>query len=123
MHQFWCTGQQGSNVTELQLKVNERNGDVSPAMLMRSDRLLALKNLLLFNIIRLEFAITFALNNYGPVLRRNKMRHARRDDDETASRVRFQLCRVESRSHAQIPGSFDDGDWFVLRMRMCADMF
>src|SRR6266550_2488598 len=90
---------------------------------MRCVRLLVLKNLLLFDIIRLKFTITFKLNNHGTVLRRNKMRHARRDDDETASRVPFQLCRVKSRSLAQIPDSFYDGDWFVLRMRMCADMF
>ena len=30
----------------------------------------------------------------------------------------FQLCGVEFRSLAQIPGSFDDGDRFVLRVRM-----
>ena len=90
---------------------------------MRCDRLLVLKNLLLFDIIRLKFTITFKLNNHGTVLRRNKMRHARRDDDETASRVPFQLCRVKSRSLAQIPDSFDDGDRCVLRVRMCEDTF
>ena len=97
--------------------------DFSPAMQMRSHRLHALKNLLLFNIIRLKFAITFELNNHGTVLRRNKMRYAGRDDDETAGGIAFQICGVEFRSLAQIPSSLNDGDQFVLRMRMREDTF
>jgi len=70
-----------------------------------------------------KFAIAVELNDHGTVLRRNKMRYAGRNDDETARGVAFQLCGVEFRSLAQIPGSFDDGDRFVLRVRMREDTF
>src|SRR5947207_11541279 len=73
---------------------------------------------LFLNIVRLKFAIAAELNDHGTVLRRNKMRYSGRNEDETTRGVRFQLCRVEFRSLAQIPGSFDDGDRFVLRVRM-----
>ena len=51
------------------------------------------------------------------------MRYAGRNEDETPRGVRFQLCGVEFRSLAQIPGSFDDSDRFVLRVSMREDTF
>ena len=51
------------------------------------------------------------------------MRYARRNEDETARGVGFQLGGVEFRSLTQIPGSFDDGDRLVLRVRMREDTF
>ena len=79
--------------------------------------------LLFLNIIRLKFAIAVELNDHGTVLRGNKMRYTGRNEDETARGVPFQLGGVEFRSLAQIPGSFDDGDRFVLRVRMREDTF
>jgi hypothetical protein len=78
---------------------------------------------LFLNIIRVKFAIAVELNDHGTFLRRNKMRYADRDDDETACGVPFQICQVEFRSLTQIPGSFDDGDQFVLRVRVREDTF
>src|ERR1700737_631916 len=50
---------------------------------------------LFLNIIRVKFAIAVELNDHGTVLRRNKMRYAGRNEDETARPVPFQLCGVE----------------------------
>ena len=69
----------------------------------------------------MKFAIAVELNDHGTFLRCNKMRYAGRNDDETARGVPFQICEVEFRSLAQIPGSFDDGDQFVLRVPMRED--
>jgi len=78
---------------------------------------------LLLNIIRLKFAVAVELNNHRTFLRRNKMRYARRDDNETACRIRFQICGAELRSLAQIPRPFNDRHQFVLRVRMREDTF
>src|SRR5437667_11729380 len=78
---------------------------------------------LFLNIVRLKFAVAAELNDHGTGLRRNKMRYAGRNEDETARGVRFQLGGVKFRSFAQIPGSFDDGDGFVPRVRMSEDTF
>ena len=81
------------------------------------------RHFLFLNIIRLKFAIAVELNDHGTVHGRNKMRYAGGNGDETARRVPFQPCGVEFCSLAQIPGSFDDGDQFVLRVRMREDTF
>src|SRR5947208_14091809 len=73
---------------------------------------------LFLNIVRLKFAIAAELNDHGTVLRRNKMRYAGRNEDETARGVRFQLSGVEFCSLAQIPGPFDHRNQFVLRVGM-----
>ena len=78
---------------------------------------------LFLNIIRVKFTIAVELNNHGSFLRRNEVRYAGRDDDETACGVPFQITDVEFRSLAQIPGSFDDSDQFVLRVDMRTDTF
>src|SRR5947207_16017507 len=78
---------------------------------------------LFLNIVRLKFAIAAELNDHGTVLRLNKMRYAGWNDDETARRIRVQLCGIEFRSLAQIPGPFDHRNRFVLRVRMREDTF
>src|SRR3954467_10846271 len=78
---------------------------------------------LFLNIVRLKFAIAAELNDHHIVHGRNKMRYAGRNENETARRVRFQFCGVEFCSLAQIPGSCDDGNRFVLRVRMREDTF
>src|SRR5207237_8138681 len=59
---------------------------------------------LFLNIIRMKFAIAVELNDHRTVLRRNKMRYAGRNENETARGVPFQLCGFEFRSLAHIPG-------------------
>src|SRR5438045_8144856 len=52
----------------------------------------------------MKFAIAVELNDHRTVLRRNKMRYAGRNENETARGVPFQLCGFEFRSLAHIPG-------------------
>src|SRR6185369_6441962 len=58
------------------------------------------------------------LNDHGAFLSRHEMGEAGRDHDETARRVALQLGGVEPLPFAQVPGPFDDGDQFVVRVRM-----
>jgi hypothetical protein len=81
----------------------------------------ALSTALLFQIVRPKYAPTAGLNDDRTLSRREKMWHIRRYEYEAASGIRLQLRLVESLSDPQVPRTFDNGDDFIIRMRMCED--
>src|SRR6185295_4329745 len=80
-----------------------------------------LKTCLLLQIVSVEFAEAAQLNYYGAVLRRHEVWDAGGDDNKTAHAVALQLSRVEPFTLAQVPGSFDNSNQFVVRVCMRQD--
>src|SRR5262249_10326194 len=76
---------------------------------------------LLSQVLGAKDAATADLNDHGILLRSEKVRHVRRNHDEAASRIRRQLRLVERVSNSQVPRTVDDGDDFVMWMRMRED--
>jgi hypothetical protein len=76
---------------------------------------------LLFQIVRPKHAPAAGLNDDRTLSRSEKMRHIRRNEYEAASGIRLELRLVEPLSNPQVPRTFDNGDDFIVRMRMCED--
>src|SRR4029450_3540927 len=74
---------------------------------------------LLLQRVRPKHASAADLDDDGALSRREKMRHIRRNASEAASGIRRELRLVELLSNSQVPRTFDHGDDFIVRMRMC----
>jgi len=114
------------------VRLNRRSGTPSrvvrgrPNRVRRARRCLASRRrlastALLFQVVRPKHAVTAGLNDDGALSRSEKVRHIRRNEYEAASGIGVQLRLVEPLSNPQVPRTLDNGDDFVIRMRVCED--
>ena len=76
---------------------------------------------LLLQVLSLKFTGTAHLNDDGTFLSTDEVRDTSVNDDETTAGIGGQLRNVKPRSLAQIPGTLDDRNQFVLCVGVCQD--